>query len=318
MAACWLNQDQPRNKTRPWFAMARRGNKNIPRTVLKSTATKIVIRPMNWNQYRVGTLLQRVHTDCLGRKFSPQRSQYTAALPWAGMQTRDRRQLTAFVVPKTTGQRGSFGLGVFSCNKSLTCSIPAKYAIKSRCTEPSPSYSTEPGRRRANFAALILQFVQLLLQIGFVLLQLLQLGVPVLDVGNVVLHSRGDVKAAVPQLFDLVFFRLNSLFCGGDPVEQAASLAAPVFLVLARHGYDARFRLSICLSRCCCARGRRLVIPHNRHAIAAQACQIFFGVHLLWFGFFFFRLFRRVCRGFIFLRRLRLRLGWGLFRGLGS
>src|SRR5260370_3573517 len=64
--------------------MARRGNKNIPKTVLKSTATKIVIRPMNWNQYRVGTLLQRVHTDCLGRKFSPQRSQYTAALPWRG------------------------------------------------------------------------------------------------------------------------------------------------------------------------------------------------------------------------------------------
>src|SRR5712692_2155544 len=77
MAACWLNQDHPRNKTRPWFAIASRGNKNNPKIALQSTATKIVTKLMNWNQYRVGTLLQRVHTDCLGRKFSPQRSQYT-------------------------------------------------------------------------------------------------------------------------------------------------------------------------------------------------------------------------------------------------
>ncbi len=78
------------------------------------------------------------------------------------------------------------------------------------------------------------------------------------------------VKAPVPQLFDLVFFRLNSLFCGGDPVQQAASFAAPVFLVLAGHGYDARFRLSICLACCCCARSRRLITPHD--GLAAQAC----------------------------------------------
>src|SRR5882762_7778812 len=81
MAAFWLNQYHPRNKTRPWFAMASRGNKNSPRIVLQSTATKIVIKLMNCNQYRVGTRLHRVHTDCLGRKFSPQRSQYTVALP---------------------------------------------------------------------------------------------------------------------------------------------------------------------------------------------------------------------------------------------
>src|SRR5262249_28974293 len=30
------------------------------------------------------TFLQRVHTDCLGRKFSPQRSQYTVVLPLGG------------------------------------------------------------------------------------------------------------------------------------------------------------------------------------------------------------------------------------------
>src|SRR5713226_8083863 len=115
MAACWLNQDQPRNKTRPWFAIASRGNKNRPKTVLQSTATKIVTKLMNWNQYRVGTLRQRVHTDCLGRKFSPQRSQYTVALPHTGIQTSDRRQLTALAVPKTTGRRVSFGAGRFTC-----------------------------------------------------------------------------------------------------------------------------------------------------------------------------------------------------------
>src|SRR5437660_10442778 len=117
--------------------MARRGNRNIPKTVLNSTATKIVIRPMNWNQYRVGTLLHRVHTDCLGRKFSPQRSQYTAALPHAGIQTSDRRQLTAFALPKTTVPSGSFGLGRFSCttvsaaSPGRTRSFPALRAIDS-------------------------------------------------------------------------------------------------------------------------------------------------------------------------------------------
>src|SRR6266446_1861981 len=68
--------------------MASRGNKNTPRMLLHSTATKIVTKLINWNQYRVGTRLQRVHTDCLGRKFSPQRSQYTATLPHEGIQPR--------------------------------------------------------------------------------------------------------------------------------------------------------------------------------------------------------------------------------------
>ncbi|PYU57984.1 MAG: hypothetical protein DMG56_11875 [Acidobacteria bacterium] len=35
----------------------------------------------------------------------------------AGIQTSDRRQLTAFAVPKTTGPRGSFGLGRFLAQK---------------------------------------------------------------------------------------------------------------------------------------------------------------------------------------------------------
>src|SRR5260221_13963902 len=76
-AAFSSNQYHPRNKSCPCLASASRGNKNTPRIVLHSTATKMVTKLMNWNQYRVGTLLQRVQTDCLGRKFSPQRSQYT-------------------------------------------------------------------------------------------------------------------------------------------------------------------------------------------------------------------------------------------------
>src|SRR5260221_13333278 len=121
-AAFWSNQYQPRNKSCPCLAIASRGNKNTPRIELQSTATKIVTKLMNWNQYRVGTLLQRVHTDCLGRKFSPQRSQYTVTLPQEGIQPRNPLQVTAFAVPKTTGQRVSFGLGVLTCTKNLNCS----------------------------------------------------------------------------------------------------------------------------------------------------------------------------------------------------
>src|ERR1700674_3543251 len=54
------------------------------RTVLQSTANKIVSKLMNWNQKRIGTRLHRVHTDCLGRNWSPQRSQNTVTLPEQG------------------------------------------------------------------------------------------------------------------------------------------------------------------------------------------------------------------------------------------
>src|SRR6266436_627110 len=138
-AAFWSNQYQPRNKSCPCLAIASRGNKNTPRIELQSTATKIVTKLMNWNQYRVGTLLQRVHTDCLGRKFSPQRSQYTVALPDAGIHTRDRRQFTAFAVPKTTGQKVSFGLGLFSCTKVLvTFSQQIRCSIAEHCAVAAP------------------------------------------------------------------------------------------------------------------------------------------------------------------------------------
>src|SRR5205823_8490614 len=116
MAALWLNQYHPRNKTRPWLAIASRGNRNSPRTVLQSTATKIVIKLMNWNQYRVGTFLQRVHTDCLGRKFSPQRSQYTVFSRREGIRT-NSRPVYGLRAAKTTGPRNSFGVGVLYSTK---------------------------------------------------------------------------------------------------------------------------------------------------------------------------------------------------------
>src|SRR6266705_6041710 len=132
MAARWLNQYHPRNKTRPWLDIASRGNKNKPRTVLHSTATKMVTKLMNWNQYRVGTLLHRVHTDCLGRKFSPQRSQYTFALPWEGIQDCDRPQITAIFVPKTTGQKVSFSPSVLTCTKVLVTSFQDNSTLNRR------------------------------------------------------------------------------------------------------------------------------------------------------------------------------------------
>src|SRR6266566_7385841 len=138
MAACWLNQYHPRNKTRPWFDIASLGNKNKPRTVLQSTATKIVTKLMNWNQYRVGTLLHRVHTDCLGRKFSPQRSQYTVTLPDGRIQTSDRCQLTALFVPKTTGQKVSFGPSVLTCTKVLVTSFQQDSTLNRRAFVLAP------------------------------------------------------------------------------------------------------------------------------------------------------------------------------------
>src|SRR5437762_6977040 len=120
MAALWLNQYHPRNKTRPWLAIASRGNRNSPRTVLQSTATKIVIKLMNWNQYRVGTLLHRVHTDCLGRKFSPQRSQYTDALRTG--RDSNQRSPSAYCVcrSKNYWSEGQFWSRSFSFTKVLS------------------------------------------------------------------------------------------------------------------------------------------------------------------------------------------------------
>src|SRR6266705_3456817 len=129
MAALWLNQYHPRNKTRPWFAIASRGNRNSPRTVLQSTATKIVIKLMNWNQYRVGTLLHRVHTDCLGRKFSPQRSQYTRCSPTG--RDSNQRSPSAYCVcrSKNYWSEGQFWSRSLFLHKSLICPRGAERCV---------------------------------------------------------------------------------------------------------------------------------------------------------------------------------------------
>src|SRR5258708_3461733 len=167
------------------------------------------------------------------------------------MQTRDRRQLTAFVVPKTTGQRGSFGLGVFSCTRVLVVRFRQNTMLNSGALIRRPVIQRNQEDGAPTLRPSSCSSSNCFCRSALCFSNSCNWAFPVLDVGDVVFHSRGDVKAAVPQLLDLVFFRLNSLFCGGDPVEQAAGLAVPAFFVLAGHGYNARFRLSICLSRFC-------------------------------------------------------------------
>src|SRR6266403_4460153 len=127
--------------------MARRGNKNIPKTVLNSTATKIVIRPMNWNQYRVGTLLQRVHTDCLGRKFSPQRSQYTGALPEQG--TTNLQSLSAYCERRSKNYwpEGQFWSRSFFLHKSFEGQMPSRV---SSCFAAFPHFGSVSSRPQRN------------------------------------------------------------------------------------------------------------------------------------------------------------------------
>src|SRR5882762_1322071 len=273
MAAFWLNQYHPRNKTRPWFAMASRGNKNSPRIVLQSTATKIVIKLVNCNQYRVGTRLHRVHTDCLGRKFSPQRSQYTVALR-TGIQTSDRRQLTAFAVPKTTGPMGSFGLGRFSCTKVY---LPARGGfVRSsglRTIDLRVSCSPEPGGRRSRFAAFVLQLVQLLLQTRFALLQILQLAIPVIDVRDVVFHPGGHIKTAASVLLDVVLYSRHCLVDGGDLAQNLLRAPTPVFFVVLS-------RISILIRWPCAPRIFLRRLPHHGYTRALHPGQIILGVHL--------------------------------------
>src|SRR4029077_17411914 len=97
--------------------MARRQSKNKPRMELQRTATKIVTRLMNWNQYRVGTRLQRVHTDCLGRKFSAQRSQYTLVLPAIRIQTAIAAIVLRLIVQKLLVRGSVLVSGVFPAQK---------------------------------------------------------------------------------------------------------------------------------------------------------------------------------------------------------
>src|SRR5713226_6850025 len=90
-----------------------RGSKRNATSALQATARSSVIKLINWNPWRVADVLQRVHTDCFGRKFRPQRSQNNFALPrrWNGY----RRPLKATVgpSPKTTGLKCSVTQGQY-------------------------------------------------------------------------------------------------------------------------------------------------------------------------------------------------------------
>jgi len=233
---------------------------------------------MNWNQYRVGTRLQRVHTDCLGRKFSPQRSQYTVTLPVAGIQASDRRQLTAFAVPKTTGQRAVLVSVVFLAQKFGLSRVDSWSTV----AKPAPMFSrvsrrltlrsTKPGRRRSRFPALILQLVQLLFQIRFAFLQIFQLAVPVVDVRDVVFHPVVTSKPPLPN------FLISSFFC---------AICSSVCAIASRICRASRARTLRCsLLRLhpdrLGARGARLSSAHRHHGYAGalHPGQIIFRVHL--------------------------------------
>src|SRR5467141_3594917 len=148
-AAFWSNQYHPRNKACPCLAIASRGNKNKPRIELQSTATKIVTKLMNWNQYRVGTLLQRVHTDCLGRKFSPQRSQYTGTLP--GQRTTSLQSLSGYCERRSKNYwpEGQFWSRSLFLHKGFEGQMPSR--VYSRCAA-IPRFASGSSRPQRNQA----------------------------------------------------------------------------------------------------------------------------------------------------------------------
>src|SRR5882672_8431273 len=314
MAACWLNQYHPRNKTRPWCANASRGKRNRLRNVLQSTATKIVTKLMNWNQYRVGTLLQRVQTDCLGRKFSPQRSQYTGALPEQG--TTNLQSLSGYCERRSKNYwpDGQFWSRSYFLHKSFEGQIPPRvssHRVASRCVSALwfrlCARSAEPSRLGSRFPPFFLQLVHFFLEVRFFSLQIPYLAIPILNVRNVVFHSRGHVKSAGPVLLYVVLQFRNLLFGCGYLIQQHTGFPAPICLVPSGHRHDTRLRFSSGLLRPCRAAARWFVIPHDGDAIAAHSGQIFFGVHLFRLGLFLLRVLRRVSPSFAFLL-LRLRL----------
>src|SRR6202035_4311098 len=106
MAALWSNQIQPRKSALDCaecaLSASRDSNKNAT-SALQATASNKVIKLINWNQCRVAEVLQRVHTDCFGRKFRPQRSQNNLALPRCWNGDHSPTQTTAKPASKTTG-----------------------------------------------------------------------------------------------------------------------------------------------------------------------------------------------------------------------
>src|SRR6266849_6740524 len=100
-------------------------------------------------------------------------------------------------------------------------------AVRSRI-----SHSSEPGWRRSRFAPLVLQVVQSLFQIRSALFQILQLGIPVVDVRDVVLHPGSNVKTATPELFDLFFLLRNRFVHSGDLAQYLLRAPAPVLFAV--------------------------------------------------------------------------------------
>src|SRR6266481_5831976 len=94
------------------------------------------------------------------------------------------------------------------------------------------SRSTEPGSRRSRFATLVLQLVQLLFQVRFALFQILQLAIPVINVGDVVLHTSCHVKAAAAILLDVLLQAGNRLVHGGDLAQNVLRAPAPVLFAV--------------------------------------------------------------------------------------
>src|ERR1700681_58727 len=139
IAAWWSNQTQPRKNARDCAECALSANRGSIRnatSALQATASNRVIKLINWNQCRVADVLQRVHTDCFGKKFRPQRSQNNLALPRCWNGDHSPTQTTASRPPKTTGLKFSVTKGQYrsryqprpqspggsqACHRNKTC-----------------------------------------------------------------------------------------------------------------------------------------------------------------------------------------------------
>ncbi len=171
------------------------------------------------------------------------------------------------------------------------------------------SRSTEPGSWRPRFATFVLQLVQLLFQIRFALLQILQLAIPVINVRDVVLHPGCHVKASAAVLLDVVLHARNRLVHGGDLAQDLLRAPAPVLFAV----------LSPISTRIRWPRAPRAFLwrlANHGYAGAFQSRQIILGIHLA------LRHSRLFCFGFArrFRRRIFFlpRLVWGCGLSLGQ
>src|SRR5437667_723270 len=151
-------------------------------------------------------------------------------------------------------------------------SLSIRYGIGSaRAPCPCPP-SAEPRGFCPGFAALLFELVQLLLQIGSLLLKLLDLRIAVSDVGHAVLPAARDVDAGRAILLDVLSQLSPQPVDFGQLLKDWLRLAAPVgFAVLRVFGVFGVFGLA----------GLRLILlvvfgAHNGNA-ASQARKVNFG-----------------------------------------